>query len=534
MNRRRFLLHSLASSALCAVGSSLPQALAAMRDQAEPGTLPEGMAPAALAPLPAALQQKLAHDVLRPQFHLLPRHNWMNDPCAPRFHGGQYHMFFQYNPHAAVWGDMHWNHATSPDLIHWTHQPVALAPGPSAFDSFGIFTGSVLPGTQLATILYTGVSKSTPELETIRGEGTREVQCLATSTDPELRVWKKLEEPVISAPPAGVKVTGFRDPCPWKDGDTWYLGIGSGFERLGGAVLLYSSKDGRNWTYLHPLAQGKWNGGTQTNPVDTGEMWECPDFFPLGDKHVLLYSTERKVYWNVGVFDKQELRFHMETSGLLDHGAYYAMKSMLDAKGRRILWGWVQETRSPEACTAAGWAGCMALPRVLSIGADNRLLMEVAPEFDLLLKNKRAWARASEVGKKDAVHWLAKQTIANRSAQLIYKFKAGEKPCSLELRTGSAQESLLAIVHNGNRGAGISVGHKTLALASDSEGFSTVEVWIDGSVVEIFADNREALTLRLYMTNAQNIGFAWIGPEVLLQAVSLSAITPISSDRLTT
>ena len=88
------------------------------------------------------------------------------------------------------------------------------------------------------------------------------------------RCWK--------APPAGLQVTGFRDPCPWKDGDTWYLGVGSGFNKIGGAVLLYTSPDGRNWSYLHPLAQGKWNGSSKINPVDTGEMWECPDFFPLG------------------------------------------------------------------------------------------------------------------------------------------------------------------------------------------------------------------------------------------------------------
>ena len=213
---------------------------------------------------------------------------------------------------------------------------------------------------------FTPVSPG-PRPETIRGEGLREVQCLATSTDPDLRTWKKLDKPVLEAPPPGLQVTGFRDPCPWKDGDTWYLGVGSGFNKVGGAVLLYTSRTGRNWTYLHPLAQGKWNGSTKINPVDTGEMWECPDFFPLGDKHVLLYSTEGKVYWEVGTFDKSDLRFHSETKGLLDHGSYYAMKSMVDAKGRRILWGWVQETRTPEECESCRMGGRDgAAPRALA------------------------------------------------------------------------------------------------------------------------------------------------------------------------
>ena len=290
MNRRRFVVSSLASSAMYTLPSRLLQAADGAGEQ-------------------AALREKLMSDPLRPQFHLLPRANWMNDPCAPRFFRGQYHMFHQYNPGAAVWGDMHWAHAVSPDLIHWKHLPVALSPTLSGYDAAGCFTGSELPGVEVPTILYTGVARCSPQRETIRGEGLREVQCLATSTDPDLRTWRKLDKPVLDGPPPGLQVTGFRDPCPWKDRDTWYLGVGSGFNKIGGAVLMYTSRDGRDWTYLHPLAQGEWNHGTMSNPVDSGEMWECPDFFPLGDKHVLLYSTERKVYWEVGTFDR-DLRFH--------------------------------------------------------------------------------------------------------------------------------------------------------------------------------------------------------------------------------
>jgi beta-fructofuranosidase len=451
------------------------------------------------------LREKLMRDPLRPQFHLLPRANWMNDPCAPRFFGGQYHMFFQYNPGAAVWGDMHWAHAVSPDLIHWKHLAIALSPTPGSYDAYGCFTGSVLPGADVPSILYTGVTRCSPQEETIRGEGLREVQCLATSTDPDLRNWKKLDQPVIERPP--MKVTGFRDPCPWKDGDHWYLGIGSGFNKAGGAVLLYTSRDGRHWTYLHPLAQGQWNQGTQTNPVDTGEMWECPDFFPLGDKHVLLYSTERKVYWEVGVFDRRDLRFHSETKGLLDHGSYYAMKSMPDAKGRRILWGWVQETRIPEECRAAGWAGAMALPRVLSVGPDNRLRMDVPPEFATL---------RSPAG----MH------VKDRAGEVVCKFKAGQSPCGLELRTGATP--LFAFHYDGGIAT---LGGKTVPLSPDADGYSLLHLWIDGSVIEAFVDSREAVTARCYTPG--EIELAWIGPRDALRSLAVSNLKPISTDRLT-
>ena len=109
-------------------------------------------------------------------------------------------------------------------------------------------------------------------------------------------------------------------------------------------------------------------------------MWECPDFFPLGKKWVLLYSTAGSVFWEVGDLDPKELVFHSQTRGILDHGAYYAQKTQLDAKGNRILWGWITEKRPDPELLAAGWAGCMSLPRTLKIADDNTLEMEIARE----------------------------------------------------------------------------------------------------------------------------------------------------------
>ncbi|MEO6803462.1 MAG: glycoside hydrolase family 32 protein, partial [Granulicella sp.] len=84
------------------------------------------------------------HDPLRPSYHYLPARNWMNDPCGPIYFRGQYHLFHQYNPNSAVWGDMHWAHAVSPDMVHWQRLPVALAPTPGGPDAQGCFTGSAV------------------------------------------------------------------------------------------------------------------------------------------------------------------------------------------------------------------------------------------------------------------------------------------------------------------------------------------------------------------------------------------------------
>src|SRR5262249_20591557 len=159
------------------------------------------------------------------------------------------------------------------------------------------------------------------------------------------------------------ELTGFRDPFVWRDQDGWwYMGVASGIRRQGGRVLLYRSKNLREWEYLHPLAAGNWIGEEKKDPVASGEMWECPDFFMIGKKVVLLYSTAGKVIWETGELDRKELRFHKERSGVLDHGAYYAQKTQ---SGENLLWGWLPEKRPDAELVAAGWAGCMALPRAL-------------------------------------------------------------------------------------------------------------------------------------------------------------------------
>ncbi len=158
--------------------------------------------------------------------------------------------------------------------------------------------------------------------------------------------------------------------------------LGSGIRGKGGSILLYSSPDLRHWTYLHPLVEGSPSGKKTVNPVDTGDMWECPDFFPLGNKHVLLISTMGKVRWKVGVYANQ--RFTPEKEGVVDWGSYYAAKTMLDREGNRILWGWIPETRPDADLIAAGWAGAMSLPRVLSLNAQNELQTEMAPAVQKL------------------------------------------------------------------------------------------------------------------------------------------------------
>lgn len=492
-------------------------------------SLPSRFLSAAQASTNEELQARLAADPLRPQFHLLPARNWMNDPDGPIFWNGRYHMFFQYNPNAAVWGDMHWAHAVSPDMVHWKHLPVALAPTPGGYDADGCFTGSAVDDNGTATFIYTGV-KSVPATEATLRDGVhnfREVQCLATSHDPLLRSWKKLPQPILQ-PPNDPKLTGFRDPCLWRDGKSWYMGIGSGQKRVGGQVLLYKSEDLRRWQYLHPLASGKWNGIHSINPVDSGEMWECPDFFPLGGKHLLFYSTERNVYWETGELDPKELVFHPEKRGLLDYGDYYAPKSQLDANGNRILWGWIPEQR-PDF-EAAGWAGCMSLPRILGLGKDGGLEMRFAPATQALRGKEFSAPEKSESPADTAAGF---SSIRIPSASFELQFQAAANPFHMEITDGKA--ALISINYSPERtGAECIINFPQVPLPP-REGPFTFHIFVDGSVAEVCINQRIALTTRVYHVPAGPLRIsAAVADSGTISAFRIWEVKPISPDRLTT
>jgi beta-fructofuranosidase len=478
-----------------------------------------------------ALRARLAADPLRPQFHLLPGKNWMNDPNGPIHWKGKYHMFFQYNPNAAVWGDMHWNHAVSDDMVRWKHLPVALAPTPGWDDADGCFTGSAVDDHGTATILYTGVKTVAPKRATLRDghANFREVQCLATSKDPQLRTWDKWKTPVIE-PPSEPGLTGFRDPFLWRDGDVWYLGVASGLRGVGGNVLLYRSMDLRQWEYLHPLAQGKWTGRESMNPVDSGEMWECPDFFPLGKKYVLLYSTAGGVYWESGELDPKELVFHSERRGILDHGAYYAQKTQIDARKNRILWGWITEKRSDDELRAAGWAGCMALPRVLSLSDDGELEMQVAPEVRSLRGKGFSMARSSSKEERRAA---GDKIVIEALAGEYFVQTASAADFSLVLGDGAGEWISIAVEMRGGV-TKLIVNGKAIDLPKSERPHRELRLFVDGSVAELICDDRHAITSRIYRKPEGALRVA--AESTLARFIQLEAwqIRAISGDRLTT
>ncbi|MGO8731327.1 MAG: glycoside hydrolase family 32 protein [Terriglobia bacterium] len=476
------------------------------------------------------LQEKLAADPQRPQYHLMPPANWMNDPNGAILWKGQCHMFYQYNPNGAFWGTMHWGHAVSPDLVHWKHLPVALAPTPGGPDKDGCFSGCAVVDQGVPTIVYTGVSP--------------QVQCIARSDD-GMMTWRKYPgNPVIAAPPQGMEITGFRDPCVWREANEWFLAVGSGVKGQGGMVLLYRSRDLMHWDYLHLLCKGRKDELLPgKDAVSTGEMWECPDFFPLADKHALIVSTQGGVIYSLGAYVNHY--FHPEVQGKADLGdSYYAPRSMVDEKGRRILWGWIREGRGDTAQRAAGWSGVMSLPRVLTFGNDGTFGMAPPPEIAALrgrhqrfeglpiipgsfslLKSVRGDSleiqAEFEPGASEAVGLTVRSAPDGKEQTSITYHRASSR-----LLVERERSSLSPDVDHGSQGG-------PFVLAEDET--LKLHVFLDASVIEIFANDRACLTSRVYPSRSDSLGIGTFarGGNARLKALNIWEMRPISANRLT-
>ncbi|MGG1555406.1 glycoside hydrolase family 32 protein [Paenibacillus ferrarius] len=447
---------------------------------------------AALAEKSAAVQD----DPYRLRYHLMPPAGWMNDPNGLIYYKGAYHAFYQHYPYEASWGPMHWGHAISRDLVSWEHLPVALAPSEpyDAGDSggYGCWSGSAVDDNGVLTLIYTGH---------VDGRTPVEVQCLATSTD-GVTFRKAENNPVIAGPPQEGGF-GFRDPKVWQHDGVWYMVIGYGKEGNGQA-LMYTSPDLREWRYLGVAAE---SDGTM------GDMWECPDLFPLGDEHALIFSPMNmgatKTMVMIGKFDHENGRFEPRFAERLDYGFdFYAPQTFVDGQGRRILLGWMNiwGARMPEQ--AHGWMGAFTLPRELTLAADGTLRMTPAAELRALRGEHRGFAGVLVAAGDDVslpgVHGDALELIAVFDTRQA----GGAAEFGLKLRCSAdgAEHTKVAYamadrtlrVDRTYAGAG-EAGVCEVQLEPLPDGRLKLHIFLDRSSVELFiGDGVRTVTNRIY------------------------------------
>ena len=322
-------------------------------------------------------------DSEQPRFHVTGGIGWINDPNGFAPYKGEYHLFFQYYPYDTKWGPMHWGHVKTSDFIRWERLPAALAPD-TDYDRNGCFSGSSveLPdGRQL--LMYTGVRNIRRRNGKIDSFQT---QCIAVGDGVDYDKYEA--NPVIDAStlPEGASVHDFRDPKIWREDGKFYAVIGNRPEDGSGSILLYESEDAIHWQFVSVLAACH---------NQYGRMWECPDFFELDGKHVLLVSPQEMAAIGlefhpgnanvalIGKFDRKTNHLLREYVQAIDYGLdFYAPQTLLTEDGRRVMIAWMQNWET-STCKVEElrFFGQMSLPRELSV-RNGRLCQNPVRELE--------------------------------------------------------------------------------------------------------------------------------------------------------
>ena len=322
-------------------------------------------------------------DSEQPRFHVTGGIGWINDPNGFAPYKGEYHLFFQYYPYDTKWGPMHWGHVKTSDFVRWERLPAALAPD-TDYDRNGCFSGSSveLPdGLQL--LMYTGVRNIRRRNGKIDSFQT---QCIAVGDGVDYDKYEA--NPVIDAStlPEGASVHDFRDPKIWREDGKFYAVIGNRPEDGSGSILLYESEDAIHWQFVSVLAACH---------NQYGRMWECPDFFELDGKHVLLVSPQEMAAIGlefhpgnanvalIGKFDRKTNHLLREYVQAIDYGLdFYAPQTLLTEDGRRVMIAWMQNWET-STCKVEElrFFGQMSLPRELSV-RNGRLCQNPVRELE--------------------------------------------------------------------------------------------------------------------------------------------------------
>lgn len=454
----------------------------------------------------------------RPDFHLSARTGWMNDPNGFSCYNGEYHMFYQYHPYEIKWGPMHWGHAVSKDLLHWEYLPAAMAPD-EEYDRNGCFSGSAvtLPdGRHL--LMYTGVSKGQ---EVSEGPCEVQRQCLAVGDGVNYEKYEK--NPVIDGNdlPEGCSRVDFRDPKMWqKEDGTYCCVVGNRPADGSGQILLFTSENGFQWKFEKVLI---------ANHSRFGKMWECPDFFELDGRWVLLASPQDMLpegleYPNgngtlclIGDFNERTNTFTEEKNQSIDYGIdFYAPQTTLTPDGRRVMIGWMQNWDTCSLCSPEElWLGQMSLPRELSI-KNGRLYQRPVRELDEMRCNK---VTHQEVTFSQAINL---DGIRGRRIDLELTLRPGDEKKlyqKFEMRFAQNEqyqtvlsfrprESVLKIdrMYSGSRRAVI---HQRKSLVSSKNGELKLRIILDRFSAEVFInDGEQVMTTTIYTDQtAEGISF---------------------------
>jgi fructan beta-fructosidase len=467
--------------------------------------------------LPAAGCSKKSsyyNEEYRLQYHFSPEKNWMNDPNGMVYYNGKYHLFYQYNPNGTIWGPMYWGHATSTDMVTWTHLPVALQP-----DNLGtIFSGSAVVDSKDTTGLFNGGS-GIVALYTNDNKGLQQ-QSMAYSRDGGVTFNKYNGNPVIKN--SGDK--DFRDPKVfWHEATKkWVMVLA-----VGDKVDIYNSTDLKNWNYLSSF--GTYDGCH-------GGVWECPDLLELpvdgntnNKKWVLKVDVGDNAIgggsggqYFVGNFDGVKFTNDNSQSTILwvDYGMdFYAAQTWANATdkdGSRFWLGWMNNWKYAQLTPTEGWRGANSIPRKLSLKSfpsGIRLVQSPVVQLENLRYAPKKFNNVVIQPDKNIL-----KNYSGDSYEIEAEFELGTaEEFGFKLRKSDAEET---IVSYKTKYSGIYVDRSHSGKVLFNENFPRINfselkpvnnkikmhIFVDTSSVEVFGNDGEAVMTNLIFPDSKSKG----------------------------
>ena len=470
------------------------------------------------------LRERLLADPYRPGYHFCVPED-MGEPGDPNgafYHNGRYHLMYLYNRNGSGFC---WGHISSHDLVHWRHHPDAIGPG---HGDEGCFSGGAFVDDNGTAYLSYWM------LWGAKGIG------LAQSRGPDFDSWTKLEtNPVIKSTEWGITEAkdaagktfryGSADPSNiWKKDGRYYMLTGSllvlnkigraptaPLSEQGDRLYLCVSDDLKTWKYLHVFYERKpeWTDRSEDNM--------CPSFLPLpsspaggppSGQHLLLFISHNKgCQYYIG--DYRNDRFTPNQHGRMTwvDNTYFAPEALVDGQGRQIMWAWLLDNPSGEK--QKGWSGVYGLPRSLWLGEDGALRLQPVKELETLRGSEKSWSDLAVADGETKVL----EGVAGDSCELGLEIEPGAaQGCGLKVRAspGGEEETLLyydaakqELVFDSTRSG--RDGRKVVERAPFSLKPGKplkLRVFVDKSVVEIFANDRQAIGRRVYPVRSDSLG----------------------------
>lgn len=449
-------------------------------------------------------------DLLRPKYHGLPGANWTNETHGLTYSDGKYHLFFQKNANGPFMSRLHWGHLSSENLYDWTEEKIAITPSES-YDIKGAWSGCVFTDDEITggvpNILYTGV------------DYVKAYIAQAVPTDETLLDWEK-KGVIINGKPTGLS-DDFRDPYFFRNGEDAYIIVGSAKDGIGATTLHKYNPATKNWS----------NDGSiffaGTSKTEHGTFWEMPNITKMENGKWLFTVTPQNtsngvhtLYWTGEI--ASDGKFIPDSEKPLDlelvNGQGYGLLSptIYQHDGKTLLLGIVPDKLSTSENCELGWAHLYSFPREISIDEKGELVQK--PYAGLKDLRGDEYYEATNLNL-DGIQSLS--PVNGRQVELKGVFNVGDNPFGFNIFKGAKGYASVSYTPATNRlevnlnqlnrkknDAGSFNGRYVTILPEKPEKGSEfiLDVFVDGSILDIFVNDKYATSVRVYPTDSDADG----------------------------